>query len=140
MTDNTSNVVRSETASVYRIGPVTETHAATSPSMESVTHAQPGSDLFLIWFDSYGVPLGTFIIPADWRMSHASQLKASLTCGLKLDAMSALLVHITQGNDIEANREVSDMARMLRHGFGMVEISLKHAITINSDGVVHAIH
>lgn len=139
MTDNTSNVVRSETSPAYRIGPVTETHPATIPSMEPAPHAQPGSNLFLIWFDKDRLPLGTFIIPADWRMSHASLLKASLTCGIKLDAMSALLVHNTRGNDIEANREVSDMARMLRHGFGMVEISLKRAITINSDGTVRTI-
>lgn len=115
MTDNTSNVVRSETAPAYRIGPVTETHPATIPSMEPAPHAQPGSNLFLIWFDKDRLPLGTFIIPADWRMSHASLLKASLTCGIKLDAMSALLVHNTR----EMTSRPTAKSRIWLECFGM---------------------
>lgn len=142
MTTNTDNVVRIETAPVYELG-APKAHPAPDPSMDAAmqTQSTPDSGMFVIWYNVDRRFVGTFVMPDDWHTAHAAMIKAAITSALKVDAVSALLIHNAPVGSINECREffIWGIANCLQTKLEMVGITMDKAITIRSTGEVVSI-
>ncbi len=92
--------------------------------------------MYVIWYNVDRRFVGTFVMPDDWHTAHAAMVKAALTSALKVDAVSALLIHNAPVGSINECREffIWGIANCLQSKLEMVGITMDKAITIRSRG------